>query len=228
MNKSILVFLITIFTLNFAQAQEEKTNVYTTPASDFFMLHLQTDLWEGTPDSVNKSNYSPSVGLYLNKEFAINKSNFAVSLGVGIATTNNFFKKNQSLNLQADSSLQFVDSSLNYSKYKYSQVFLELPIELRFYQNINNKNKGFKAALGMKVGNLLSAYTKGKYEIGGLQYKEKHYSKRFAERWRMVPYLRIGWGNYSLIGSYQITSVFQLNEGPQVFPYSFGFCISGL
>ncbi len=228
MLKSIFVLLLGVLSLNLAQAQEENTNIYTTPASDFFMLHLQTDLWNDMPDSIQKSSYSPSVGLYLNKEFPINKSKLSVSLGVGVATTNNFLKKRQSINLEADSGIVFMDSAKVYGKYKYSQVFLEVPLELRYYQNTNNKNKGFKAALGLKVGNLVSAYTKGKYTSGGNQYKEKHYSRRFAERWRMVPYLRIGWGNYTLMGSYQITSVYQLNEGPQVFPYSLGFCISGL
>jgi hypothetical protein len=40
--------------------------------------------------------------------------------------------------------------------------------------------------------------------------------------------VRIGYGNLDLYASYALTSMFQKNEGPQLYPFSVGITIIGL
>ncbi len=213
-----------------SQAQEnERPNIYKSPASDFLMIHIQNEFWLDKPDSVDKRGYSPSFGLYVNKDFGINSSHFSASIGLGISSSNVFFWHDQSLYFKDTSEqLLFLDTVRTHEKYKYSTAWIEVPIEFRYFGNLTNRNKGFKAAFGMKVANLLGARTKEVYSENGIEYKEKFYSKRFAEKWRLTPYMRLGWGNFSVMASYQLTSVFSLDAGPTVFPFSVGLCISGL
>ncbi len=227
-----LVILLALISLSMgteAQTDEgSRPNLYEAPASDFFMLHLQNEIWNEIPDSISKKTYSPSVGVYINKDFPISNSNFSVSIGLGVSASNVHFGDNQVLYFKDTANLLFLGTLRTYSKYKYSQAWLEVPIELRYFGNKYNRNKGFKVAMGMKVANLMSAHTRMVYTEGGNKYREKLNTKRFAEKWRLTPYFRMGWGNFSLMASYQLTSVFELDKAPSVYPLSFGLCISGL
>lgn len=230
MRKISLSSLLLVFLALSTKAQNtDVENIYKSPASDFFMIHIQNDFWLGQQDSMGRKTWSPSVGVYLNKDFRINQSHFSVSVGLGMASTNSYFDDYSSLNFKdTTNTLIFADSVRTHSKFKYSQIFLEAPIELRYFSDLNNRNKGFKWALGMKVGNLLSAYTKEVYSENQLEYKDKLYTRRFAERWRLTPYMRAGWGNFSLIGSFQLTPIFSLDATEAINPWSIGISISGL
>ncbi len=209
--------------------ENQPKNLYQAPASDFFMLHLQNEIWNDMPDSVNIKGYAPSVGVYINKDFPINNSNFSVSIGLGIGNSNIYLQDDQQMYFKDSSDdLRFYDTLGSYKKYKYNMAFVEAPIELRYFGNKYNRNKGFKTAVGIKVGNLISAHTRRVYNEGGQKYREKLITKRFAESWRLTPYGRMGWGNFSLMVSYQVTSVFEIDKGPTVYPLSIGLCISGL
>ncbi len=210
------------------EVESSSKSLYQSPASDFFMIHIQNEIWNDKPDSIKKKAYSPSVGIYINKDFPINNSNFSVSVGLGISASNVNFENNQVMYFKDSSEIKFYDTISTYKKYKYNQAYLELPVELRYFGNKLNRNKGFKAALGLKVANLLSAHTRMVYNEGADKYREKLSTKRFAEKWRLTPYLRMGWGNFALMASYQITSVFELDKGPAIYPLSFGFSITGL
>ncbi|MES1226362.1 MAG: hypothetical protein ABUT20_63390, partial [Bacteroidota bacterium] len=93
--------------------------------------------------------------------------------------------------------------------------------------------KGFKVALGIKVGTLLNAHTKGKTLQNSSNqtlnsYTEKLASKKFFNTTRIVPTLRIGYGHFSIFGTYQLVSLFKTGLGPDVKPYTIGLTISGL
>ena len=55
-----------------------------------------------------------------------------------------------------------VEDTNHFKKYKLLTSYLEAPIELRYTADPLRPKKSFKAALGVKVGTLLAASTKGK------------------------------------------------------------------
>lgn len=200
------------------------------PAQDHLMLQFTYENWTNVPDSIKVGGLSRGFNGYLCYDFPIQNSNFSFAAGIGVGTSN-IFIQNQELILTdtgADAGVRFVPESRDFKKYKLTTAYLEAPFEIRFFGNKLNRNKGFKAALGFRVGTLVGAHTKSKYSIGGSKVNEKFNTRRFMETWRFAGTVRVGYGNFSLFGSYNLGPLFKENSGPQVTPYSVGICISGL
>jgi hypothetical protein len=206
-------------------------------SNDHFMLQYGFDNWAGTNDSTKPSGFSRFFNAYimLDKPFKTNP-HLSVGLGVGIGSSNIFFNKRYVDLKSTSTALPFknVDSLNHFKKFKLTTVFLEAPVELRYSSNPENSNSSFKAALGVKVGTLLSAYTKGKtlQDKNGNTlnaYIQKESSKKFINSTRLAVTGRLGYGILSVYGAYQITSFLKDVAGPtEIRPYSIGICISGL
>jgi hypothetical protein len=159
----------------------------------------------------------------------------SVAFGAGVGTSNMFFEKT-SLDLKATSAtlpIKRVDSVQHFKKYKLTTAYLEAPVELRFSSDPLNSNKSVKVAVGVKVGTIINAHTKGKTlqdkndnEINS--YIAKESSKRFFNTTRLAGTLRIGYGIFSIHGQYNITTLLKDGAGPEIRPYSIGLSVSGL
>lgn len=258
MNNCILKTLLTatlIFTVAFTYAQETDTMISANTSSsrkflnkidlsnrpnDHFMVQYGADSWGSVPDSINTSGFSRHFNVYimLDKPFK-NSSHMSVGVGIGIGSSNIFFKDTY-INLKSSTTtLPFVNVSTSaanhYKKFKLTTVFAELPVELRYAGNPVTPDKGFKAALGVKVGTLLNQHIKGKDALDaagaslyGSKYIIKENNKRFINSTRVAATGRIGFGNISIDGSYQITNFLKEGAGPDIKPYSIGITISGL
>lgn len=206
-------------------------------SNDHFMFQFGADNWTGTNDSINPQGFSRFFNFYLmlDKPFKTNPK-FSVGLGVGIGSSNMFFN-NTNVDITATSTrLPFrnVDSVNHFKKFKLTTLYLEAPIELRYTSNPENGGKTWKGALGVKVGTMLKAYTKGKNLVdknGNAvnNFIEKEYSKRYFNSLRLALTARVGYGIFSLYGAYQINTLLKDAAGPSgIRPYSIGICVSGL
>ena len=210
--------------------ETEKKNVIRKPSRDFIMLQLTYDNWMDTPDSINITGFGRGANIYLCYDFPISKSNFSFAAGIGIGTSSILLKDQELVLTDTGSAAmaRFIPESKDYKRYKISSTFVEAPFELRYFGNKNNRNVGFKAAIGLRVGTLLAVHTRGRYNVDGAKVVEKESSKRFFENWRYAGTLRLGWGNFTLMGAYNLGGVFKEGKGPDVTPYSLGICITGL
>lgn len=199
------------------------------PSRDFIMFQLTYENWSGTPDSVKIGGIGRGFNAYLCYDFPISKSNFSFAAGIGIGTSNIYFDDQIAVMNTSASAISFkdVDGKL-YKKSKLTTAYVEAPFELRFFGDKENRNRGFKAAIGMRVGLLAGAHTKNKNSVAGTTIVEKVNTKRYIQSWRFAPTARIGWGNFSVYGSYNLSPLFNNAQGPEVFPYSIGICITGL
>lgn len=206
--------------------------------ADHFMLQFGSDTWTNRPDSVRTKGFSRHFNLYfmLDKPFK-NDPRYSVGFGAGIGSSNMFFDKTY-VNLKGTgSTLAFTnqDGADHYNKFKLTTIFLELPVELRYFSNPENANKSWKFAVGAKVGTLLKAYTKGKdwqnkdgRSYFGSSYISKEYSKKFINSTKVAVSGRVGYGIFSLHGDFQITPIIKDGYGPSMNAYSIGLCVSGL
>lgn len=246
MMKKILLamFSITVFTVSYAQNNDTKKKIdlskidLSNRANDHFMIQYGYDGWRNAPDSVNPSGFSRHFNFYLmyDKPFKANP-HFSVGIGLGLGTSNIFFK-NTYINLKSTAAtLPFtnVSNSTHFDKYKLTTSYLEAPVELRFAGNPVTPDKGIKAALGVKVGLLLKAYTKGKNALDasgntlyGKNYIMKEQEKHYINSTRFAVTGRIGFGFISLDGSYQLTSFLKSGAGATINPWSLGLTLSGL
>ena len=234
MKKLVLVF---IAFLSLSTAIAQKTPISARPG-DHIMLQLSSDQWTGEPDSVKShiKGLSRGANIYvmMDKPFK-NSPRFSVAFGIGIGTSSIFFK-NESIDVKSLTSyLPFhnLDTLDHFKKYKVASSFLEVPVELRFSSNPENDGKSIKIAIGAKVGTLLNAHTKGKSPENKSSasinsYTEKESSKRFFNSTRIAATARIGYGHFSLYGSYQVNSIFKTGVAADTKLIQIGFCISGL
>ncbi|MDX2048971.1 MAG: porin family protein [Chitinophagaceae bacterium] len=204
----------------------------TGRSADHFLLQFGYNGWGSAPDSINTKGFSRTFNFYLMFDFPF-KTNprLSVAIGPGIGTDNMFFDKTRVDIVNNDKAKFIKDTITDYKKFKVATGYLELPVELRFSANPENMNKGFKFAIGAKVGTLLDAKTKAKVDRdanGFTGYIEKEKNKKFFNGTRLAVISRVGMGNFSLFASYTITDFFKQGSGPEVRPFSFGITLSGL
>jgi Outer membrane protein beta-barrel domain len=203
--------------------------VVEKPSRDFIMLEFAYNGWTNKPDSVHTGGFGRGFNGFLCYDFPIKKSNFSFATGLGV-NINNIYFDNQKLILTDTGSTavaHFIDTG-GFKKFKYTTTFLTAPFELRYFSNNINRNKGFKAAIGLRVGLMVGAHTKEKYSLGGTTVDNKVNSTRFLNKWEFTGTARVGFGNFYLFGTYNLTPLFAEGSGPQVVPFSIGIGLTGL
>jgi len=189
------------------------------------------------PDSVQTKGLSRGFNMYFMFDFPF-KTNpqFSVGIGAGVSTSNIYFDKSYidiSGKNNAKLVIQDVSDTTHFKKFKMMNAFLEAPVELRYVADPAHPNKSWKAAIGAKIGTMISATTKGKtFQNSTGQtvnaYTQKEKSRRFFNTTRLSVTGRAGYGSLSLFASYQVNAFIKEGFGPDIRPYSIGITISGL
>lgn len=234
MQQRLLLVAILVFSSVFSQAQDvEKAatnkSVLSKPSRDFIMLQFTYEGWS-RPDSIRTTGLGRGFNAYLCYDFPISKSNFSFAAGIGIGSSNIYLDNQQIMLTDTGAAAQarFINETTDYKRYKLTTAYLEAPFELRFFSDKNNRNRGFKMAVGFRAGTLVGAHTKGRGAVAGTKVIDKENTRRFFENWRFSATARLGYGNFTLMGTYNLNSMFKPGAGPQITPYSIGLCISGL
>lgn len=205
--------------------------------SDHFLIQFGSDSWVSKPDSA-RTNGGRHFNFYImtDKPFKTNPK-FSVAYGLGIGSSNIYFDKTFVDITSSAKYLQFrnQDATNHFKKFKLTEIFLELPVELRFTANPENSDKSWKFAIGAKVGTLLKAYTKGKdlqnpngNTIYGASYISKEFSKNYFNGTRLSFTGRVGYGNFSLSAAYVVTAALKTGFSPDLNTLSVGLTVSGL
>lgn len=240
--KKIVVLFITCLTLNSLFAQEtgtqkkKKTINLSGRANDHLMLQIGYAGWSGIPDSINNGGLSKSVNAYFMFDFPFKTSpKLSIGVGAGISTDQIKFSKTYVGIKDPTTILHFVNQAdtTHFKRTKLVTAYLEAPIELRYTFDPLNSDKSVKLAVGVKVGTMLSAHTRYKdleNENGNTlnQYTMKESSKRFFNSTRLSLTARLGWGHFSVYGSYQVSALFKDGVAAVIHPYSIGLTLSGL
>ena len=220
MKKIIFVLFGLIVNLSlFAQNQLSKPKTDKNLPNDHFMFQVSSDRWLNAPDSISSHRDGKSRGANLyfmvNKPFQSN-AHFSAAFGLGIGTSHLFLNKMSADITGSTPVLKFtsLDTLSRFSKYKVTTAFLELPVEIRYFSKPSNPNKSVKFAIGVKVGTLLNAHTKGKTLVNGSgtklkEYTEKLSSKSYFNTTRLAATARVGYGNFAVFGSYNLTQIFK-------------------
>jgi len=201
------------------------------PSRDFIMLQFTYEGWSKKPDSVKTTGIGRGFNGYICYDFPIQKSHLSFAAGVGVGVAN-IYLDNLQLNLTdtgaASAAVRFQPQTQSYKKYKITTAYLEAPFELRYFGDINNRNKGFKAAIGFRAGLLVGAHVKDSRTVDGVKIIDKIDTRRYLDKYRFSGTARIGYGNFSLFGSYDLSALFATGSGPAIVPFSAGICITAL
>jgi len=201
-------------------------------ANDHFMLQVGYTNWSGTPDSIQTKGFSRSINAYFMLDFPFKSSpKLSAAIGLGIGTDHVFLDRNFADIKGANATLRFNDTAkIEVKKTKVATSYVEVPLELRYVANPERSDKSFKVAVGVKGGMMLKAGTRSRITEKGAQanYLLKESSKTYFNTTRIVGTARIGYGNFTLFGTYQLTSVLKAGAGPQLRPYTIGLSFGGL
>lgn len=244
MKKVILSALSILLFGYYVQAQNASTPStkldLTGRASDHLMIQFGGDFLTGTPDSVKTSGFSRHFNVYFmyDKPFQKNQ-HYSVAFGAGIGSTNIFMDDHTYVNLRTSgNTLLFNQVGPNFdhfAKQKITTIYLQAPVELRYFSNPEHPGKSWKLAAGLKVGQLLKAYTKAKnyqtstgQSIYGKTYIEKIENKRFFNATDISLTGRVGYGIFSLDMGYLVNGYLRDGYGATMNKVSVGITISGL
>lgn len=234
MRNLLLVVLLTLGVSSITSAQNTVTvgekKTISKPSRDHFLIQLSHDRWSNAPDSINLRNSGRGLGLYLMYDFPIKNSNFSFGAGLGMRFSNIYFKRQSMILDSRTDRVLFTAADSTTKGNKYVTNFLEVPLELRYFANKENRNRGFKFAIGAKVGytGLGGAFYKEKEAISGKYIGQVTKTNRFSQNWRLAPSARIGWGNFSVFAEYTVTPIFKTGLAPEIRPFAAGIVISGL
>jgi hypothetical protein len=238
------VLLLSLFALTgiilFAQEQptseSKKQFNLKNRANDHFLFQIGYLSWAKVPDTIHTKGFPTTINLYFMFDFPFRSNQrMSVGIGAGLASDNMYFDKTYVGIKDITPTLRFVDQSdtIHFKKNKLTTAYVEAPLELRYSSNPETPNKTFKVALGVKFGFLVDSRIKQKnlQTAQGAtinEYIEKQASKRFFNSNRFVATARVGYGVFSVFGTYQLNPLFKEGLGPNVQPFSIGLTLSGL
>jgi hypothetical protein len=178
-------------------------NRVTSPAERF-----STGLWG-----------SRTLNIYYQYDMRILKSKFSFHPGIGLSFERYKFKNNHVLGYQGDVlSMQSPNdiSGLNLPIRKSQLItnYLDIPLELRFSANPDDPTRSFKISVGGRFGYLIKSYTKIKYREDGDMIKQKTNRRFNLNDFRYGIYTKIGAGNFSVFGYYNLSTLFKTGSGP--------------
>lgn len=243
---------------------DEKTNtnvkqpVVRLDQADRVMVDIFTDIWMNKPNdsTINTFAVNRGVNAYIMKDFPLGKSNFSFAIGAGISCHNLYSDavavKESAVDTAAALGYSFTGRTVfqklpemigttetSYKNNKLTAIYVDVPLEFRF--RTKNEGQKVKAALGFKVGYLLSSHQKYRGDDMVWDYatqswgmrsedlvRHKNYKVPNIEVYRMGPTVRVGWGWVNVSAFYSLTDLFKKNKGPEMYPLSVGLTITPL
>ncbi len=198
---------------------------------------VYTDIWMKVPDTINPRTINQGVDAFIHYTFPMDKKghldffigggigahNFYNQALLGVGKYNAYNKQlidNQNMSYFYNAPAKVDGKNISVKKSKLALTYLDIPFGFQY--KAANKVHG---TLGFKVGWALNAHTKYKgsdLEGSGYDVVEKSNKLRNIEKFHYGPYAEIG---YKWIGAsifYQLSSSFQKDLGPQIYPISIG------
>ena len=232
---------ISVFGQEMKVSSKKRSKVFNISdrPKDHFMLQLANVSWLEKPDTFALKGLSRSIGVYFMFDLAFKTDpRFSIGVGAGVGSDHVFFDKGAGRDLVINQgSVQFkknegAAADIRYKSIKLHTAYLEAPLELRFMHKPDQPHKSFKFALGMKVGTLITAVYKTRFERdaegnGGYNLKIKDRSN--FNNLRLAATARIGYGIFGAFVQYQLNDFIKDGQGPnQIRPLHIGVTISGL
>jgi hypothetical protein len=187
------------------------------------VIEIANNILLDAPDQMKLDFWgSWTVNLYYMYDFPIGDSNFSLDLGIGIGLEKYSFSRDVTLITNADDSQTLIETLDNviptaskYRKSNFANNYVDIPLEVRFYANKENRRKSIKAAVGGKFGIRYDVLTKVKYEENNQTKKYKDKQNFNVQNFRYGVYGRFGVSGVSLYYYYSLTEMFENKKGPE-------------
>lgn len=209
--RSILCFLLCLLVFPvFSQEKEsalERTEVKIDSLyrEDQFYFSFTLNTLQNKPVNVAQDKFSSGYAIGFLRDFPLNKTrNFAIAPGIGFVYNN----YNQNLKITESNQVAFysvIESNVAYTKNKFSQLLVEVPIELRWRTSNAESYKFWRIYGGFKLGYLL--YDRSIYEDS--QGKIVMNSNKDFNKFQYGTYLSVGYNSINVFAYYGLNPLFE-------------------
>ena len=185
-------------------------------------LPTSMDQWE--------LDYSKSITVSLNfaeKKFRLIQNYVGLNTGLGLEFNNYAFKNDVSLFVSQDTVLSAFDTTRSYDKNKLKTTYLTMPLMLEFNTS-KFADKSVHIAVGVVGGWRIGTKWKHAYETDEERVKNKVKSHYHLNPFKYSAALRVGYGRYTVFANYGLSSLFEENKGPELYPFNVGITLTGI
>lgn len=178
-----------------------------------FLIDIGWNLLQNEPSNLNTSILgSRTVNMYYYYDIPIGNSNFVFMPGIGVGL--NRFKFDDDVTLiNTGDSISVVNVPGSVKKSMLVSNYVDIPLEVRFYANPDDKKRSFNVTVGGRAGILFSSHTKLKYKLDGENIKEKSKNDFGLNRFRYGLTGRIGIGGFNVFYYHNLSEIF--DKGPK-------------
>ena len=226
--KRILFAVIGIFIIGSVYSQSFESTIRKFNIG----VGVHTDIWLDLPPGMDTRTINQGAQVNGMYSYRVKESSVYLAIGVGFGF-HNMYSNSFIPDIKADS-ISFVPmpGNIAYDKIKIALGYFDLPLEFRI-----KTKKHFRMALGFKAGVLINAHQKykgnrfedegsnGLYTSDGVQVKVKEKDISQVETWRYGPTFRIGYKWFNVTAYYQLSNVFKVDKGPELYPFSIGIAV---
>jgi hypothetical protein len=164
--------------------------------------------------------------LDLNLDIFKSRVNFGqgfVNFNYGLGLEWHHYRFDQDFSIVPDiDSVLLVTESLQYDKNKFNTTHVTLPLSLGFETKPWNTDESFRIAFGYSPGLRIKTKTKHKIDGNSDVVKDQFNVNEFRQEINAT----IGYGDFNVYASYDITPLFQEGTGPELYPVSIGIIIT--
>jgi hypothetical protein len=120
--------------------------------------------------------------------------------------------------------LTLVPTTINYRKNRLQSIWIDVPALLEFNTS-NNTSKSLHLAFGVVGGYRLGGNLKQVYYVNDKKYRNKVRDDFNLNDYKVSATARLGYGNYTFFGEYNLTGMFKNGQGPFINPITIGVSI---
>lgn len=180
---------------------------------DFMKLNMGKS-WEF---SLNFAEFN--LGLY--------KDYIGLTTGFGLRFNNYRFDNNINLFRGTNTILYEIDTVRTFTKNKLTTSYLMMPLLVEF-QIPTSAKKRISVTAGGYAGVKIGSHVKQKYEIAGVNYKDKNRDSYYLNPIKYGLTARLGFEDIQFFANYDLSTLFEKNKGPELYPLSFGITLLNL
>jgi hypothetical protein len=217
---AVLLLLSGISVAAFSQTEAPKKVSRRPDIPGTFVLELGFNRDLSGPDNFSLGFFgSRSVNVYYQYDFRILKSKFSFVPGIGLSLERFKFKNNAlidyapndlesiAMTSPANAAIPGIKKSMLVTNY------IDVPLEIKYSTNPDDPARSFKISVGGRVGFMYDSFNKIKYKENGEVKKLKNKEDFNLSKLRYGLTARIGVGNFSLFGYYNLSPLFEKGKG---------------
>ena len=122
---------------------------------DQFYFSITYNILRNKPSSLSQAKFSSGFSVGFLRDMPINKSR-AVAVASGVGFTYNNFNQNLAIATVGDKQVySYIDAETTYNKNKFSQLFIDVPLEFRWRTSTYASHKFWRIYGGLKLSYLL-------------------------------------------------------------------------